>query len=60
MFIGGAIGGYVPLVWGASYFSFASILFSALSALVGIYVGFNLSQKSQNAKEWPPEFEFLA
>jgi hypothetical protein len=44
MFVGGAIGGYVPLLWGAGYFSLTSILFNAVGAVVGIYVGFKLSR----------------
>lgn len=41
--VGGALGGYVPLLWGASYFSFASIVFSALGAMLGIYIGFKMT-----------------
>jgi len=41
--LGGFLGGYVPLLWGANYFSFASILLNAVGALVGIWVGFKLT-----------------
>jgi hypothetical protein len=42
--IGGLIGGYVPLLWGAGYFSFASLLGNALGAIIGIYIAFRLSR----------------
>lgn len=41
--IGGFIGGYIPLLWGAPYFSFASLLCNALGALLGIYLMFKLT-----------------
>ncbi len=44
MFVGGVVGGYVPLLWGANYFSFSSILFNALGAMLGIWIGFKISQ----------------
>lgn len=43
MLIGGIIGGYIPLLWGASYFSFASILFNAIGAIIGIWIMFKLT-----------------
>lgn len=43
MSIGGIIGGYIPLLWGANYFSFASIFFNAIGAIVGIWIAFKLS-----------------
>jgi uncharacterized membrane protein YeaQ/YmgE (transglycosylase-associated protein family) len=43
MFIGGMIGGYVPALWGAEYFSFSSIIFNALGAILGIWIGFKLT-----------------
>jgi uncharacterized membrane protein YeaQ/YmgE (transglycosylase-associated protein family) len=44
MFLGGIIGGYVPQLWGAGYFSFSSILFNAIGAIVGIYIGFKITR----------------
>ena len=44
MFIGGTIGGYVPLLWGGEAFSFAGIIFNALGALLGIYLGFKMTR----------------
>jgi hypothetical protein len=42
--VGGWLGGYVPLLWGAGYFSFASILFNTIGALLGIWIGFKLTR----------------
>jgi hypothetical protein len=41
--IGGFVGGYIPLLWGDSAFSFASIIFSAIGGLAGIWAGYKLS-----------------
>lgn len=43
MFVGGTIGGFVPLLWGDSGFSFAGIFFNAVGAIIGIYVAFKIS-----------------
>ncbi len=43
MMIGGMAGGYVPLLWGAGYFSFASIFFSAFGAIFGIWIAFKMT-----------------
>lgn len=43
MFVGSIIGGYVPVYFGVDVFSFTSILASAVGALIGIYIGFKLS-----------------
>jgi len=40
---GSIIGGYIPSLWGAGIFSFSSIIFSSLGAIVGVYIGFKLS-----------------
>ena len=44
MIIGYTVGGYVPKLWGAGLFSFSSILFGALGAFLGIWLGFKLSR----------------
>lgn len=45
MFIGGLIGGYIPMLFGANAFSFASIIGNAVGAIAGIYIVFKLSNK---------------
>lgn len=44
MFIGSAIGGYFPLLWGDSVFSFSSVILTAIGGFLGIWVGFKLGQ----------------
>lgn len=44
MFLGGAIGGYIPTLWGAAYFSLSSVFFNAIGAIVGIYIAFKLTR----------------
>ena len=43
MFIGSAIGGYIPMLWGGSLFSFSSIILTAVGGLAGIWLGFKIS-----------------
>jgi hypothetical protein len=43
MIVGSSIGSYIPLLWGASVFSFSSILLGSLGAIAGIYIGFKMS-----------------
>mgnify|MGYP003339953228 FL=1 len=44
MSVGGVVGSFIPEIWGAGEFSFASIIFSAVGGFVGIWLGFKLSQ----------------
>lgn len=44
MTIGLFLGGFLPVLWGASEFSFSSVIFSAIGGIVGIYIGFKLSR----------------
>lgn len=41
--IGGWIGGYVPVLWGASGFTISSIIFNAVGAILGIWIAFKLT-----------------
>jgi hypothetical protein len=42
--IGGTIGGYVPLLWGANFMSMAGVLWSALGGIAGIWLGLKLTR----------------
>jgi len=42
LFIGSAIGGYLPALWGASVFSLSSVLGSAIGGIGGIWLGFKM------------------
>lgn len=44
MTVGLFVGGFLPTLWGASEFSFSSVIFSAVGGIAGIYLGFKLSQ----------------
>lgn len=44
MFIGSSLGSYLPALWGASLFSFSSIILGAVGGIAGIWAGFKLSQ----------------
>ncbi len=42
--VGSTIGGFVPELWGASLFSFSSVVLTAVGGLAGIWVGYKLTQ----------------
>jgi hypothetical protein len=45
-FFGSAVGGYVPVVlWGASSFGVASLLFGGIGAVVGVLLGVRISNE---------------
>ncbi len=43
MFIGSTIGGFIPSIWGEGMLSFSSIIFTAIGGILGIYIGFKIS-----------------
>jgi uncharacterized membrane protein YeaQ/YmgE (transglycosylase-associated protein family) len=43
IFIGSAIGGFIPELWGASVFSYSSVLLSGVGAFIGLWIGFKMS-----------------
>ena len=43
MAIGSTVGGAVPTLWGDSFLSMWSIFFTAVGGIIGIWVGFKLS-----------------
>lgn len=43
-FIGVIAGGYLPLLWGASAFSFTSLLCATIGGFVGIWAAFRLTR----------------
>lgn len=44
MAVGSAIGGYIPLMWGGSLFSFSSVLLTAVGGLAGVFLGFKITR----------------
>jgi hypothetical protein len=41
---GSLVGGYVPVLWGASTLGVESLLFGALGGVAGVFVGARLSE----------------
>jgi hypothetical protein len=44
MTIGLFVGGFIPVLWGGSEFSFSSIILSGVGGIIGIWFGFKLSR----------------
>jgi hypothetical protein len=42
--VGSTLGSFIPLLWGDGAFSGAGIVFSAIGAIAGIYLGYKLGQ----------------
>jgi uncharacterized membrane protein YeaQ/YmgE (transglycosylase-associated protein family) len=42
--VGSIIGGYVPSLWGAGMFSYWGLFTSTVGGLLGVYLGYKLSQ----------------
>jgi hypothetical protein len=43
MFIGSTAGSYIPILFGASFLSMASLIGSAIGGILGIYIGYKLT-----------------
>ena len=44
LFIGSTLGSLVPLLWGESAFSLSSVILTGVGGLLGIWLGFKMSQ----------------
>lgn len=44
LFIGSTIGSSVPAIWGDSIFSIASVVLSGVGGIIGIIVGYKMTQ----------------
>ncbi len=44
LFVGSAVGSFLPVIWGGSELSFSSIILSAVGGLAGIWFGFKMGQ----------------
>lgn len=42
--VGSAVGGYLPVLWGADLISFSSVILSAVGGIAGIWVGYRLGE----------------
>jgi predicted MFS family arabinose efflux permease len=43
IFIGSTVGGLIPELWGDDVLSYSSVLLSGVGALVGLWIGFKIS-----------------
>ncbi len=43
-FIGSAVGGFIPGIWGDSMFSLSSIMLSAAGGIIGIFAGYHIGR----------------
>ncbi len=43
MIIGSVIGGYVPILWGASFLSFSSVIGNGIGGILGILLALKLT-----------------
>lgn len=41
---GGYIGGYIPTLWGAGMISFSGIIGNTIGGILGIWIGYKVSQ----------------
>lgn len=44
LFIGSAVGGYIPALWGGDMLSLSAVLFSFLGGIAGIFLGYRIGQ----------------
>ena len=44
LFIGSTVGGYVPALWGADFFSISGIVASTVGGIIGVWLGFRVSE----------------
>jgi hypothetical protein len=42
LFVGSTVGGFVPMLWGDSFFGLWSVVLTAVGGIIGIYIGFKL------------------
>lgn len=40
--LGTIVGGFIPMFWGGSTFSYASVLLSAVGGVIGLYVSYKM------------------
>ncbi len=43
MTVGSIIGGYIPTLFGVSLISYTSVLLSGIGSIIGIWIGYKLS-----------------
>jgi hypothetical protein len=46
--IGSVVGGYLPTIFGSSFLSMASLFWSTVGSLIGIWIGFKIGNLINN------------
>ena len=46
MIVGSIVGGYAPVIFGAGIFSTTSIITGVIGGLLGIYIGYKITQNN--------------
>jgi hypothetical protein len=41
--VGSTIGSFIPLIWGDSFLSLSSVIFTGLGGFLGIYIGYKMT-----------------
>ena len=44
VFVGSALGGFIPTLWGDSAFSMSSVILTAVGGFVGIWLGWKIGE----------------
>jgi hypothetical protein len=44
LFVGSTIGGFLPVLWGASVLSYWSIFGNAIGGIIGIWIAFRMTE----------------
>lgn len=44
MFVGSSVGGYIPTLFGVNFLSAIPLITSAVGGIIGVYIGYRLSQ----------------
>lgn len=44
LFIGSTVGGYIPALWGADFFSLSGIIGTMIGGILGVWLGFRMSE----------------
>jgi hypothetical protein len=45
MVVGSTVGSFLPVLWGAGWFSFASVICSAIGGFAGIWLAYRLGRQ---------------
>lgn len=44
VFVGSTVGGFIPTLWGDSFMSMSSVIFTAIGGFLGIWLGWKIGE----------------